>query len=244
MYGVVDKYGFVNEGKYLATILPVKEAFILFHILSRKNKGFERVDYGPLPVKYSATIDDGVVPAQTIVPSPTTRWKLQAYYLTPGDRVVGLEEIRAEIADDIFYYTNGDHLYHYLLHVRPTILRNTIFYPDGQPQSSFRDQTAMPTADFGHFNGKYEVVVLPKIHIGFQTYNPTNMNLRTYVTLYYAHYIVSVVRDEKTVRDVLRRGLVKPVTLPYNMTHENLEKTLAEYYEGALMPTKILEEAR
>ena len=241
--GVVDKMGFVNEGKYLCTILPAKEAFLLFQVLARKNKGFERIDYGPLPIQVTG-YDDGVVPATTVVPSATTGWKIAAYKAVAGDRVVGLEEIKAEVAGDIFYYTDERNLFHYILDVKPRMLKHIVMYPDRQPQTAFREQTALPTADFGVFNGQFETVVLPKIHVSYQTYNPTNLDLRTYMTIYYAQYNVKVVKDEERVREVLRRGLAKPITLPYNVTHEQVEKVLEEKYEGALFSVELLEEAR
>jgi len=240
--GVTDKLGFVNEGKYLCTILPAKEAFLLFQVLARKNKGFERIDYGPLPIQVAGH-DDGVVPAGQIVPSPTTGWKISAYRAVAGDRVVGLEEIKAEVAGDIFYHTDENVLFHYILDIKPRMLKHIVMYPDRQPQTSFREQTAIPTADFGVFNGQFETVVLPKVHVSYQTYNPTNLDLRTYMTIYYAQYNVRPVKDEEKVREVLRKGLAKIMTLPYNVTHEQVEKVL-EKYKGALFSVEWLEEAR
>jgi len=241
--GVVDKLGFVNEGKYLCTILPARGTFLLFQILARKNKGFERIDYGPLPIEVTG-YNDGVVPGGQIVPSPTTGWRISAYKLTPGDRVVGLEEIKAEVAGDIFYYTDESTLFHYTIDIWPRMLKHIVMYPDRQPQTAFREQTALPSADFGVFNGRFETVVLPKVHISYQTYNPTNLDLRTYMVIHYAQYDVETVRDANRAKEVLRKGLAKIITLPYNISHEQVEKVLEEKYKGCLFSVRLLEEAR
>ncbi len=241
--GVTDELGFVNVGKYLCMILPARQEFLMAQVVERRNKGFERIDYGPLPIVIPG-YDSGVVPAGMIVPSTTTGWKISAYVTTPGDRVEGLENIGAELAGDIFYHTEADELYHYRLKIFPTMLKHTVMYPDRQPQTGFRTQTATPMSDFGVFHGEFETVVLPKVHVSYQTYNPTNMNLRTSMTIYYAHYAIDPVEDEDKVIDVLKKGLAKIITVPYFTTDTSVEKMLNEKYGGALFSVKLLEYAR
>jgi len=238
MLGVVDKYGFVNEGKYIAAILPAKNGFLMFQVQRRMNRGFEEIDYGPLPVT-----SDGVVNAETTYPSGVTSgWKIAAYYSSAGDRVKGLEGIRGEVKDDIFYHSEEDKIFHVVLDIWPRMLKHILFYPANQPQVSFQEQVPNPTSDFGVFYGQIEYLTLPKVHVAFRTHNPTNMNLRTYMKIYYAEYKIKQVEDKDDVIDVLKKGLAKIITLPYINTHETVEKVIKENY--TLWPNELLKYAK
>jgi len=221
VYGVVDKYGFVNEGYYLAVIIPYRQQFFLTQIRERSNKGFEVIRYGSIP--YDAGVGTGIVPAGSFFPSASEQWFLKY------DPVRGLENIPdPSVRKDIFYHEKQDKLYHIKLHIQPEFLKHVFFYPDGQPQVSFDTQTATPRSDFGTFSGWFEFVRLPKVFMSFRTFNETNLNVRTYVKIYYADYTHKPVKDEDVAMQVLRKRLAKVITLPLTIRHNDIDDALEE----------------
>ncbi len=218
----MDKLGFVNEGKYLCLIIPAREEIAIFQVRQRRNKGSERINYGPLPITNGT--DDGVLNGGT-----NQQWKIRAYRSTPGDRIAGLENIDPNYVDDIFWYTDTSQQFHVILDIKPEFLRNIVYYPEDQPQSWLRGQPAQYNSDFGVFYGRYEYIVLPKIHVEFNTYNETNLNVRTWLTIWYANYKIKNVENENKARDILRRKQAKILTLPYQAKHETVETALNNY---------------
>jgi len=234
---VVDEMGFVREGKYLCLIVPAHEKILMFRVVQRKNKGFEKILYGPLP--YST----GVVDGDSVFPSASDVWKIPAYVSTSGDRAEGLENLRADLLGDIFYIPVDmvDMLFDVHLKITPYFLRHVIFYPEGQIQSGFRDVAADYDKDFGFYNGDIRYVVLPNTHVAFRTYNDSNLNVYTNMIIEYANYKVQNVEDEAKAEEVLRKGNAKIETLPYIYKHERVETALSNY---KLLPLDLLENAR
>jgi hypothetical protein len=64
----------------------------------------------------------------------------------------------------------------------------------------------MPSpSDFGFWRGTKELVVLPYMHIQFEVANMTNLDLYTYAKILYGEYLVQLVKDPKTLYELMNR---------------------------------------
>jgi len=186
---VLDKYGLVRNGGVLAIYFPYKNAILPLRVVYRENEGFEHFLYGPLPISFSG-YDAGVLPA--------------------GQRVEGITfpytMLPAEMATDMFYYTEAGRVIHAHLYFSPIMLRVNVEIPVARKMYSYLGKVTQDLAyDFGWFRGKKEMVFLPKIHIGWDFYNPTNLDLRTNLTIVFGEYRVELVFDPEAIYGVVTR---------------------------------------
>jgi len=237
MYGVTDKYGFVNEGYYLAVVIPYREQFFLTQIRKRLNRGYEVLRYGT--IQYDAGAGTGIVPGASFFPSATEQWFLKY------DPVQGLENVPdVSVKKDIFYHEEKRKLFHVKMRVEPEFLKHIFFYPDGQPQVSFRGQTALPSSDFGTFSGWFEFIRLPKIYQSFRTFNETNLNVRTNVTIFYAEYEHKPIADESQVLQILKKRWARIITLPLYVRDDDIDRSLEDIMEVPMFDIDLIKGER
>lgn len=179
MERILDAKGLVEDNKVISIYIPSVDAILPLRVIYRENRGYEEFNYGPIPVSFSG-YEDGVIPAEQETSTIMFRYT----------------KLPPELAEDMFYYTESGKLIHARIKISPILLRVMTEVPLGSKVYSFQDKVTQGlTEDFGWFRGEIEMVFLPKIHVGFRFYNPTNLDLRTNVHITYAEYRVEVVKD-------------------------------------------------
>jgi len=200
---VVDEKGFVLEGGNLLLYFPAFNGILCYKVISRRNKGFEELAYGPLPYTASGHAA-GVVPANSTTGEYKFNWI--------DTRRRGHEYT------NMFYFEDSDTLLHVFMTIKPYMLRNYIHYPETlTPLSYIKDVTNTPDTgdDFGFFRENFEIVYIPYLECSFETYNKTNIDLKTFVKFVYAEYEVELIQDTETMRKLwLEQQPVKKITLP------------------------------
>lgn len=200
---IVDEKGFVLEGGHLLLYFPCFNGILCYKVISRRNKGFEDLVYGPLPYTASGHAA-GVVPAS----STTGEYKFHWIDTRRKDHEY----------TNMFYFEDSDTLLHVFMTIKPFMLRNYIHYPETlTPLSYVKDVTNTPETgdDFGLFRENYEIVCIPFLEWSLETYNKTNIDLNTFVKFTYAEYEVELIQDTETMRKLWLEQLpVKKVTLP------------------------------
>lgn len=199
----MDEKGFMLEGTNLLLYFPGFNAILCYDVISRKNKHFEELAYGPLP--YTATGHEaGVVPAN----SSTGEYKFTWIDTRRKDHEY----------TNMFYFEYADRLMHVFMTIKPFMLRNYIHYPETTTLLAYLDtvtNTPETGDDFGFFRETYEIVYVPYLECSFETYNNTNIDLRTFVSFRFAEYEVELVTDREKMRDMwLEKIPVKKITLP------------------------------
>jgi len=196
---VLDEKGFVKPNEYLVVYFPMWKGLLAYRVIGRVNQGFEKIERGTLPftvTKDGTTYPEGVIPGEYYSPKYKISWNI-----LPEER-----------RTDMFWYDDPNRLLHVYLKFHPTrLIRNYIFITEGTQQARYLDVvTADPTqpSDFGFWRGEIELVVLPYMHIAFQQYNNTNMNLRTYLSIKYGEYKVELIKEPKLLWEFMTRKRV------------------------------------
>ena len=218
---VLDELGLVKENNYLVIHFIAENKILPLRVVRRNNRGFERFEYGPIPVTFEG-YSQGVIPARQYTPEFTFSYNR----LLPED------------APDMWYFTDKNKVYHVYVTIEPAyLLRVMRRIPQGTSPYSFRTISASASQilelEFGFTRGKrIEQVFLPNLKIGWVVGNPTNIDLKTYVTFIYGDYDVEFVRDAETIWNLMIKK--KPahwftmggtVTVPSG-TMENILKAL------------------
>lgn len=186
MREAVDKLGLVNPGYPLFVYLPAWDAYAPLLVRARLNLGYETYNYGPLPD--CGNISSGVISAGGIATNCT----------------FSNSELQGEQATDMFYYTDPDRAIHAHIYISPLALRILNEIPLGNKvYSLYGLLTQDLTRDFGWYRGYKEMIFMPKFHVGWDFYNPTNMNLKTYAKFIYGEYLVEPLLDSEAITRVL-----------------------------------------
>ncbi len=189
MSEAVDRFGLVKPGYPLFIYLPAYDAYVPLLVRYRNNEGYETYDYGPLP-DCGTVISNGVISAGGVATGCT--------FSNP--------ELTGEQAKDMFYYTDSNIAMHAIFKINPLALRILNEIPLGnKTYSLYGIITQDLKRDFGWFRHTRELVFLPKMHIGWEYYNPSNMNLRTYVRFNYGEYFVEPLLDVEGITRVLAK---------------------------------------
>ena len=220
----------VDEGGYLVVYVPAACRAMVFRVVTRVNKGFEVIDYGPLPLRKgdvlagydggSAVVpEDGVMPPRSYVPPSGVTFPM------PG----------AFDETDMWYVPSewGERLFHVVLSATPGFLRLDVAVPRGVVQGRFqRDKvTTGLEKGFGYTRGEIEVVHLPGIHYGYRFGNDTNLAVHTGARFTYAEYVVEIPRSPELVFDILtKRVPARWVTLQLNVYDETVRRALLRAY--------------
>lgn len=186
---LLDEYGLLKNNSVLAVYFPSVRGFVPFRVLYRENQGYEKFNYGPLPVSFPG-YEAGVIPAGQTTDSITF-----PYYELPEEQRV-----------DMFYYTEPGRLIHAHIYISPILLRGLVEIPKGSKTYSYLDKVTQDlTKDFGFFRGYKEMIFLPKIHIGWKFYNPTNLDLRTNLHIVYGEYRVELVKEADVIYEIMTK---------------------------------------
>jgi hypothetical protein len=221
----------VPEGGYLTVFIPVAEGAIVFRVKSRANRGYEVIDYDPLPIKAgtilptydgaSTTVTaDGVLPARSY-----TRDGIQFPPIVSGT-----------FSNTDMWHTpedDRDRLYHVKLYVYPPVIRVDVQIPTRVTQGRFQRGRSVVgvDSDFGFKRGSIEIVQLPYIQYGYRFGNDTNLNLKTFVRFVYGEYVVEIPSSPELIFDVLTRRVQSYwVTLPVNYSDPLIADTFRRVY--------------
>jgi hypothetical protein len=227
----IDKKGFVNEGYWLVVIFPAKRALLGVRVADRLRKGFERVEYGPLPITYAGH-ESGVIIANTVT----------AVYKFPS--IVAAAKDRAnwgwspDVNDVFFFREPVDRLLDVYINIEPNLLRHFIHFPSDQIQTRYlasQTITANPDIhpDFGYFRNRINVISFPTIDMNFKTVNHTNVDLRTYCWFDVEAYTIAKA-DKETIKEAVKNDKAKIITLPYFTTAPKVEEAILNVYKDKL----------
>ncbi len=214
----------VPPGKFLALVYPARAEFLLFKVKSAIKAGDGKIEYGPIP-NYPV-LNGGTT---------TDKWTLTA------EGVAGLENVRGNVDRYIFWSERKDKIYEYDMEVKPTVLKNVPYYPSDSPESFFQNVALSPQDDLGTFS-RIDIVQLPKCITEFMTFNPTNLNLRTFISIEYVEYNVEQVKDEDVARSAILSGAVIPKQLPLFASDSYVDREVIErLYDGVMFDVSLLE---
>ena len=217
---VLDEKGFVRPGYPILIYLPAWDAYIPLLVKTRANLGYEDFEYGPLPD--CGDISNGVIPAGGKAANCTFSYS----------------QLPPETAQDMFYYIYNDRLMHVYVEIRPVMLRILLEIPQGSKPYSLYGLVAQDlTRDFGWFRCCKEMVFPPKIHVGWDFYNPTNLDLKTWARFHYAEYIIEPIKDADVITKILV-GKIPAHVVPFGGLNRFREIDLALSTWNAVMISK------
>jgi hypothetical protein len=227
----VDELGLTLENRFLTVYLTAPAKALVFRVLSRTNRGYERLNYGPLPLKSGsklmtfegteATIPaDGVIPARSYTPT-------------------GL--LWPTIIDGVYDSTNmwyiseewREMLFELNLDVTPKTIRTQLEIPKGTKQAYFqKTKVALDVSkDWGWKWGKIETVQFPAIHYGWLFANELNIPLYTNANFTYAEEIVEIPENPELIFDILVGKLPSHwITIPIKAYTAELQGALTKLY--------------
>jgi len=183
---ILDEKGLVKENEYIVLSFPMWRGILGYRVVSRVNKGFEDINYGPL------NITDGISDGNKATGTFKFKWDV----------------LPLERREDMFWYDNPAKLLHVFIDIHPLILRNYCYITEGVQQARYLGLvTTRPEEgyDFGYWRGEKEFFFLPFMHVAFQCYNKTNMNLYTYCKLKYGEYIVDFITEPSMLLNLMTR---------------------------------------
>jgi len=228
MNKVTDEYGLVLEGKYITVFIPATSRALVFRVKSRVNRGYEIINYGPLPLTAGSTLptfEGGSVsvPADGVIPA-------RAY--TTGISF----PMRGTFDETDMWYVPEDYrdrLFHVKQKITPGFLRVEVQIPVGVGQGRFQKGRVMVGVDkdFGFARGTLEVVHFPKIRYGYRYGNDANVNLRTFIQFVYAEYEVEIPKNASLIFDTLiGKNPSYWITMRINVLDPSIERGLTETY--------------
>jgi len=183
---IIDKLGLVLPNRYLVVYLTDYGGILAYRVLGRVNVGYEHFEYGPIPVAYDGHAK-GVIPSETKTDSITFPY----------------QPLAPEIRPDMWWYEEPDKLFHVIAKILPPFLRFFLEIPQTIVPITFRTITSDLKKDFGFTRFEIETIFLPRIHYGWVFYNPTNIDLYTWVHFLYGEYLVELIRKPETIFDLM-----------------------------------------
>jgi hypothetical protein len=202
---VTDKQGLVNDNELLVVYMPNSNKAMVYRVIARQNRGFERIDYGALPTTSGQILNTYDGSTNTVGYSG----ELSARAYTPG-----LKFAMSNVWDatDMWFvpYTWNDRVFHVKTQVYPGFTRMGLQIPQGVNQSRFQKERVVGGVDqtigFGYNFGEIETVHLPEIHYGYTFGNDTNIDCRSGVRFIYGEYYVKIPNSPSLIFDVLSRN--------------------------------------
>ena len=226
------KYVLVEDNQYLVVEIPAYESFIPFRVVYRVNRGYERIDYGPLPITSgkayptfgggTVTVpEDGVMPAMAYMPtSDPIVFPASGIGLTYG----------VSDMNDMFYISEKDftdRVIHLYASFSPSWMRVVVDMPRSTLQGMYQKATLDINMGMGFRRGGIETVILPAVKIGWRFGNDTNLDVYTMARFVYGEYVVDIVKDAETVFNLLIGKIkAKRVVLPINVPSYDFEDAL------------------
>jgi hypothetical protein len=221
----------VPDGGYLTVFVPAVEGAIVFRVKSRVNRGYEVIDYGPLPIKAGTPLPtyegtSTTVPADGVLPARGyTRDGVQFPPIVSG--TYSSTDMWHTPEDD------RDRLYHVKLHVHPPVVRVDVQIPVRVSQGRFQNGRVIIGVDshFGFKRGSIEVVHFPYIQYGYRFGNDTNLDLKTFARFIYGEYVVDIPRSPDLIFDILTKRVQSYwITLPINYSDPLIADTFRRVY--------------
>jgi hypothetical protein len=229
--GVVDSLGLVLENEHLTVYIPVTNKAFVFRVKSRYNKGFERINYGPLPLPRGLPLGSylggtSMVPVTGVLPA-------YSYVMIGGEVTFPMSGTYDET--DMWYIPKDwrERLFHVILDVYPRWLRIDLTIPKGVVQRRFqRDKITLGIEkNFGFSRGRIETVHFPEIRYGYRFGNDTNLNIYTSAIITYGEYVVEIPKDAEMIFNILTRRYPSHwVTLPVTSYDETIRRGFTETY--------------
>lgn len=202
---VTDKNGLVNDNELLVVYMPNSNKAMVYRVIARQNRGFERIDYGGIPTTAGQVLNtyDG-----------STNATGYAGELPARSYTAGITFPLSGVWDstDMWFvpYTWNDRVFHVKTHITPGFARVGMQIPRGVNQSRFQKERVVGGVDqsvgFGYNFGEMETVHLPEIHYGYTFGNDTNIDLRSGVKFVYGEYYVKIPNSASLIFDVLSRN--------------------------------------
>ncbi len=194
--GILDKLGLVKANNYLVLSFPQWKGILGFRVVARVNEGYERINYGPLPVA-GVLVGHGNVAGVVDGPSASGPFSFSWAILPPEQR------------PDMFWYDKPERLLHVKkLDIVPYTLRKFMWLTTGTQQANYLQEAPAdprtPT-DFGFWRGTKEIVFMPYMHVQFEMANMTNMDLYTYARMIYGEYLIDMIEDPLTLYNLMNR---------------------------------------
>lgn len=231
MERIVDELGLVCEGEYLVVYIPATNKAIPFRVLSRLNKGAEKLHYGSIPLEANfplASYDGssvlvpeyGVMPAMSYIPLTSS---------------ISFPMSDAYDENDMWYLPDdySERLFHVIMNVTPNWLRCDVTIPKGANQARFQRDRMMLGVEksFGFSRGRMDLVHFPKLHYGYRFGNDSNLNVRTSVDFIYAEYIVKIPTDVDVVFNLLtKKHHAKWLSMPISVMDPQIVTALVSTY--------------
>lgn len=220
---------FARENEFLVVYLPPISRALVFRIVGVYNNGYQKIEYGPIPISAGTTLptyeggattvpEDGVMPARSYT-RDAVRFPMEGAY----------DE------SDMWRFPEdwNERLFHILQVVKPGFLRIEAQIPPGAIQPKFQRDKVLGGVekDFGFTRGKFEIVQLPGVSVGYRYGNDTNLDVYTYVRFYYAEYMVEIVKDAEMVYNILmKRVPSRWYTYPVTYLHPRIIESLKKAY--------------
>jgi len=219
----------VGENEFLVLYIPATEKALVFRVKSVINRGFEWLDYGPLPLDSGETLPtyDGAsatVPADGVLPGRA--------YTNTGKSF----ELSGAYDETDMWYVPEDYrerVFHVIEYVTPGWIRCDVQIPKEVSQGRFqRDKVITGVEkDFGFSRGVLEVVHIPRIHYGYRWGNDTNMNVYTFVKFQYGEYVVETPKSPELIFDLLTKKVrCRWITMPITIYDATIRTALLETY--------------
>lgn len=202
---VIDKNGLVKDNELLVVYMPQSNKAMVYRVISRQNKSFERIDYGAIPTTTGDVLNTYDGGTQSV----GRNGELPSRCYTTGTKF-GQSGCWEE--GDMWFvpYTWNDRIYHVKMQVTPGFVRVGLQIPKGVNQSRFQKERLVGGVDtdkgFGYNFGELETVHLPEIHYGYTFGNDTNLTIRTGVRFIYGEYVVKIPNSATLIADVLSRN--------------------------------------
>jgi len=203
---IIDELGLVVENENLVVFVPAIKKALIFRILSRRNRGYEHIPYGRIPLTAGTIVnnyDGGTtsVPADGILPA-------RSY--TSGLRITAPGDVAANIYEkaDMWFLPKEERetLFHVIMKTAPEFVRIDCQIPMAVTQGAFqRKATVGVDKLWGYGRGKFETVHFPNIIYGYRYGNDTNIAVKVYLSFTYAEYYVKILKDPELIFDILTR---------------------------------------
>jgi len=227
----IDELGLTLENSFLTVYMPAPAKALVFRVISRTNKGYEKLPYGALPLDSGTTVgtlDGGTttVPADGVLPSRS--------YTISG---IMWESIISGVYDstDMWFIPKDwrEMLFEIILDLMPKTLRVGLEIPKGTKQPYFqRTRVALDVSkDWGWQRGRIEVIQFPGIHYGYLFCNDLNAAVYTSAVFTYAENVVEIPEDPELIFRILTREVPsKWITLPIKAYTADIKARLTEVY--------------
>jgi len=199
---IVDELGLVKENEHIVLYNAPKRTAFVFRVLSRRNRGYEKIDYGPLPL----TTKDRLITFEGASVSPPEDGVMPARSYTETGQMFPSLVKDTHDERDMWYAPNDfrDTLFHVKHDISPAFLRVHAQVPINITLTFFQERAPLLIrADFGWNRGQFETVHIPTLHYGWMWGNDTNLDVYTFVRFTYAEMEVETPRDAEVIFDIL-----------------------------------------